>query len=236
MGIDYPCPVQLRILDLPLDSGGVDGLFVAAWNLDPGATWRGCEIWQSPKERSAFRKWGRISEQSIPGLVDVTPDPGVFREGARDERSVVVARVSEHYSPLETVSEALLDAGRNRFLIGGEIVGVRDWEFQRVTPQLERVYVGRGLRRGLCGTGGNAAGLRRRERMLWLDGGGVDFHPLPAALRDPARSWRAIPMGGTLQEAETVHPERVERFSGRLDLARSWVRWRSSSPARRSAP
>ena len=214
--IPYPTPVNLHLFDLPGDSKKREGFWAAPENLDPNAPWRGVNLWQSPRPRSGFRLWGKLTDQATTGTCLSVLRPRYFRQGELDSGSILAVQVPESFAPFETVSEADLRAGRNTFLIGSEVVQVRRWELDRVTPQLERVFLGFGIRRGLLGTGRNGRGHTRGERVVWMDHGGVEYIHTPATLLPGERFWRAVPPGGTLSDAETVTVQRIPRHAHRL--------------------
>lgn len=163
----YPGDTTFEFLDLPVLDGATDTLHYYAAGRGEAASWAGAVV---------YRLVGSDYEQDgvIPAATNIGTLADDLPEAPREFIDVTNTLLANLPSAPSSSSTALLLQGRGAWLVGDEIIQVRDW------TAAGDDYAGTYLLRGRLNTPvtGHAAG----ERVVYL--GGLARVDLDAALRD----------------------------------------------------
>jgi hypothetical protein len=192
-----------QMMDLPpLQDEQVNqpGFYVAGSSSDMRAPWRGFSLYESPEPDSNFRLIERFAQEAVMGVVTYLPSLTVTHYNI-DYASTLRVQLLKGFT-LESVTEDELLAGKNRFLIGDEIIGAANCTAiaeDSVTGQI--TYELTTLLRGLKDTFTEIANHIPYERFVWLDGPGIYFVPHSVNRINESFYYKLVAGGGQIQDA-----------------------------------
>ena len=224
-------PVFSAFLNLPPlqdDHVNTPGVYFAACSESRGVRFRGVQLFQSVDESQ--EEWSVVKRTATAATIGVCatalPD---HQPDLWDETSTLTVVMKS--GELESVSELACLNGRNRALIGNELVG-----FKRATLTGTDTYELSGFLRGLRTTGYATDSHAEGELFVLLSAPGVEFLPMERASIGLLKSFKALSPGSVLAqepvqlvacEGQTVTPpapiglEATRDASNNLTL--SWV-------------
>jgi hypothetical protein len=228
---EAPAPLLGFLMDLPAlrdEHVNKAGFYFGATCEDATKSWRGFALFESSDPEFGFVKVGDYPLRCRAGIVSTPPlDSSLVNYRLTDYASLITMSMFNPNDELEAVLEAEMYAGRNRFLIGGEILGA-------ATPALTGTDALSGLgtydlstlMRAVKDTADAMDTHVAGECGVWLNGPGVYFFPQAASRNDEPRYYKFVPGGGTVAEAfpfllssssRTMKPFRPVNFSGTRD-------------------
>ena len=229
------------LLDLPPlvdEHVDVPGFYVGAAAGITGVPWRGFALFESWNPDADYDKVGEFDVRATLGRVLAIPLgwPSVDHRLV-DYASRIQVELTNPADTLSSVPEEDMLRGRNRFLIGQEIVGVATWTLLSLDAYTGlRTYEGSVLSRGIKDTFELMNSHVLNERFVRLDRG-IYFVRHAASRINEERYYKAVAGGGFVAEADpelfapvgaTVMPFRPVYISGRRngsnDLIVTWDR------------
>ncbi len=229
------------LLDLPpIIDEHVDqpGFYVGATMGLTGVPWRGFALYESWNPDSDYQKVGEYSARAFSGRVETIPLgwPAVDHRFV-DYASTVRVTMEHPDDSLSSVSEDDMLRGRNRFLLGREIVGIATWSLVSTDAFTGiKTYEGRVMLRGIKDTFELMNKHVIGEPLVALDRG-IYFVRHAASRIKESRYYKVVPNGGFIAEAEptlfapdgeTVKPFRplsiTARRNGSNDVIVTWER------------
>lgn len=229
------------LLDLPPlvdEHVDVPGFYVGAATGITGVPWRGFALFESWNPDADYDKVGDFDVRATLGRVLVIPLgwPGVDHRLV-DYGSKIQVELTNPEDTLSSVLEEDMLRGRNRFLLGDEIVGVATWTLLSVDAYTGlRTYEGSVLLRGIKDTFESMNSHVLNERFVRLDRG-IYFVRHAASRIAEERYYKVVAGGGFVAEADpelfaptgaTVTPFRPVYFVGTRDgsnnLTVTWER------------
>jgi len=234
--------LQGFFMDLPAlrdDELNVPGLHVGATCEDPSKPWRNYGLFESSNPDSGFQKRAEYQSRLRVGMAQSLP-LGTASVDYRlvDYASSFVVEMLHPEDALEAVTDQEMVAGRNRFLVGDEIMGVATPRLLSTDPYTGLdTYEFTTLLRGLQDTFPEMDTHVSGEPVVWLDGPGLNFFVHSASRINEARYYKVVPAGGTIAEAvpqlvtssgRTLKPFRPLQIAGTRDgsnnLTVTWER------------
>jgi hypothetical protein len=235
-------PVVLPMLmDLPpLIDEHVDqpGFYIAGTMALTGVPWRGFALYESWNPDSDYERVGEFATRAFAGRVLAIPLgwPAVDHRVV-DYASVVHVEMTNPDDSLSSVSESDMLRGRNRFLLGREIVGIATWTLVSADPFTGiKTYEGSVLLRGIKDTFELMNSHVVGEQFLALDRGVYFVRHAASRIKEP-RYYKLVANGGFIADAdpelfapdgETMKPFRpvsiVGKRNGSNDLIVTWER------------
>lgn len=229
------------LLDLPpLVDEHVDapGFYVGAAAWITGVPWRGFALFESWNPDADYDKIGEFDVRATLGRVLSIPLgwPSVDHRLV-DYASRIQVELTNPDDTLSSVLEQDMLRGRNRFLLGSEIVGVASWELLSTDAYTGlRTYEGSVMLRGIKDTFESMNDHSVGEQLVRLDRG-IYFVRHAASRIGEGRYFKLVAGGGFVADADpeffapagaTVKPFRPLSISGRRngsnDLIVTWER------------
>ena len=191
-------PLSVQFLDIPPlrdEHRNKIGFYAAACSSSRSARYPGALIYQALDEfEEEWRAIGRIPTDSVMGQCITTLGGAV--EGIWDETSTVDVVLTS--GTLESVTELACLNGRNRALVGLEIIGFRSAEL--IDTHTYRLS---GLLRGLRQTEATINEHIQDEAFILLTGKGLEFIELENAAQGMPRAYKVLTPGSRLPEASS---------------------------------
>jgi len=204
--VSSPGNIRWELLDLnPLQDSHVNmpGFYLAACSADQNRDWAGGVLYMSHQDVSGYTAIASVAEEAIMGTTSMAPvlDAHTY---SIDRRSTIRVTLINKGATLESVTEDLLYRGSNRFLVGEEIIGVQTATLVSTSVEGMATYELTNLLRGLKDTWDQIELHSIRERVVWLDGPGIDFIPLNLTSADEVRYWKLAAYGQDLELVDVV--------------------------------
>lgn len=214
----------------------VAGFYLAATIKDINKRWRGFVFFDSNSETSNFTQRKTYSDQAITGTVTVLPfDSTIVDHRVIDYASTITVQLDAVDDELENVSENEMLAGKNRFLIGEEIIGAANCSLVSTDFEGRKTYNLTTLFRGLKDTLDEMDRHEQFERFVKLDGPGVYFIPHATSKINDTLYYKFVPDGHDLvtvgaykfiSTGETLKPFRPMSIlgtrNGSNDITLTW--------------
>jgi hypothetical protein len=245
--VPLPAPVRLALMDLPALSDQhrkEPGVYVAAMSEDPSRAWRGASIFSSTDGGDNWSKLADAPAEAVMGEL-VTPPSVTVVAGMWDDANVIRIRIHHPTAQISSVTDDECLSGRNRFLIGREIIGSATVTFVSYDPttRTKTFDLSRHLR-GLLDTDQVMSGHLAGEEVVHLDGPGVVFVPLDFSDVDAPRAWKALAPGAFIDDgvvrstpitARNARPYHVRDIVGTRDVSNNLtITWERTSRASRT--
>lgn len=174
----------------------VAGFYLAATIKDVNKRWRGFVFFDSNSETSGFVQRKTYSDQAITGTVVKLPlDSTVVDHRVIDHASSITVTLDAVDDELENVSENEMLAGKNRFLVGNEIIGATSCSLISTDFEGKKTYALTNLLRGLKDTAEHMDTHNEFERFIKLDGPGVYFIPHATSKINDTLYYKLVPDG-----------------------------------------
>lgn len=215
------------------------GYYLGAVMEDSEKPWRGFALYESFSDSTGYEKRGEYALRATVGIISTLPlTSSSIDYRIIDRASTIKAELMHRDYELQSVTEDEMLAGRNRFLVGKEIVGAANAKLisADATTGL-KTYELSTLLRGVKDTFTNMDTHQANELLVWLDGPGIYFVPHTLSKVGGSVYLKAVAGGGTIVEAfpflftplgETVKPFRPLSIVGTRDgsnnLTITWER------------
>ena len=192
-------PVEAVVVNLaPLRDEHASGIFiyVGAGPYDSSSAWGGAALFESSDD-TTFTQVARIDSPLSHGYTTTQLSTWSGAAGSWDDSSTVT--VSMFYGELENCTDDECLAGKNRMLVGSELVGFTSAE----STGTDNEYTVSGLLRGLRNTEGvehSADG----ERVVLVSEPGLHAHALNSAAIGSTRFYKVLHSGQTIDDVESV--------------------------------
>lgn len=190
-------PTCYELLDLPLLSDAYDtpGFAVAIGGQSSG--WPGAVLYRSDDSGST---WSIALDGSPPGAVIGVASNALNAHSGAQIDSAAALSITLYSGDLESVSQLAMLGGANYFAYGA----ADHWEViaaQNCIQQADGSWLLTNLLRGRCGTEW-ASGLHAvGDRIVALDGDGVDFMAVASSSIGLSRVYRAVTIGRSIDSA-----------------------------------
>lgn len=226
----------------PLEEAHLDepGFYVAACGGQPTEPWSGAVLYRSSLRDSGYERLASFDSEAFVGLCSVPPSTSISGSGI-DTASRVRVKMQVRGVNLDNCSVDDMLGGKNRALIGGELVGWAVSDLVSIDGDDCRTFDLSTMLRGLHGTEGEIVGHVEDSNSLrsfvQLDSGGL--HWVPQNSTGVGQTWyyklvkggaslvRAIPRRWTY-EGNNLRPaaphDVVAERDGDGNLAISWQR------------
>lgn len=176
-----PAFVRLELMDLPALQDAhvnVPGFYIAGTMEDMNKKWGGYVIVESNSETTGFAKReGYEARATIGDTIDgtVIKDSSEVDYRLIDNASIIYITMCHRNDTLESVTEDEMLAGKNRFLVGKEVIGAANCVLITSDYEGRKTYALSGLARGLKDTIAEMDTHSDYERFVHLDGPGIYF-------------------------------------------------------------
>ena len=242
-----PAPLDLVLFDSPALSDQhrtEPGVYVAAAPYDATRVFRGGILYWSTDDGLSWKRVGLVPNEAVIGAL-VTPPSTIVVPDMWDRANTIRVKIKHPMAQLGSVTDDECVLGRNRFLIGREIVGVRNAVFvSRDAADQSKTYDLSMLLRGQHDTDQDMGAHVAGEAVVWLDGPGVQYVPLSFSHVDKPRIWKLVPYGSALDDvgaveftpsARNVKPYHVRDVRGTRDGSNNLtITWERTSRAARA--
>jgi hypothetical protein len=229
----------LALIDVgPLrdEDANTPGVYFAVAYSDPSVPWTGATVYESQDGQVSYNALLAPANEATMGYADSLLGSGTG-EAQWDRGSVFEVVVLN--GTLSSVTELQCLNGRNRMMVGSEVIGFATVTLALTQPPFGIRYELTNLLRGLQGTEDRMGGHQIGELIVHLNSAGVQFQPMGISNLDATRHYKAVAAGGDISDADpygnsirlnTVRPvapgnlsmSRRDRSSG--DWVLSWVR------------
>ena len=198
-----PPLINMILMDIPALSDqhrAEPGIYIAAQCHDPTRAWRGGILFWSTDGGVTWARVTNVVSEAVIGTI-VTPPSVAILPDLWDRVNTIRVKFDHPQVQLASVAEDECIAGRNRFLVGLEIVGASRVQFVSYDPN-ERAYTYdlSILLRGQQDTDQVMNAHVAGEVVVWLDGPGIQFQPLSFSHVDKERIWLMVPHGGGISD------------------------------------
>jgi len=245
-GVTIPgSDVLWNALDIPAlrdEDADQAGRYIVAANADQDIDPRGFILYESVDGGLSFRQIATLAEEGCFGDLVTAPSITGVLSTVPDTQTTYRVRIFTNGGQPSSVTLQDCAKGRNRFLIGDEILGAPTVTLVSTDEATGwRTYdLSGGLLRGLADTG-DVLAKTVGDRVVWLDGPGVHFVPMNVAAIGHERRLKIVAHGGNPEEAfvaaitadgRNVQPYRVVQVHGDRDGSDNLtLRWQRQTRA-----
>lgn len=174
------------------------GVYFACAYSDPRVTWAGATLYESQDSEVSYDALTAFSSEASMGYADSQLGAGTG-EGQWDRGSVFEVVLLN--GTLASVTELQCLNGRNRMIVGGEVIGFTTVTLGASQPPFGRRYELTNLLRGLQGTEDRAGSHEIGEIVVHLNSAGVQFQPMGISNLNATRHYKSVAAGGDVADA-----------------------------------
>ncbi len=179
-------------------------VYFGVWSREPRNPFRGGYLYESVDDGKSWQVVHRVLESCSAGLV-TSWSPVAVQAGRWDRANVLTVTMEPNSASIYSVTPTNCARGRNRFWVGGEVLGAATVEPIGVDAMGRKTYELSMLLRGLRGTEDAAARHSGPGQLVVaLDRSGLQRRKLPSSAIGQSRLYRIVPAGGVMDGALTV--------------------------------